>query len=32
MTELDIDAIGVGHGEPIVRDVAETLGKVVGMA
>ncbi|MDF3040860.1 MAG: putative Zn-dependent hydrolase, glyoxylase [Thermomicrobiales bacterium] len=32
MTEFDINAIGVGHGEPIVRDAAETLHRVVQQA
>jgi hypothetical protein len=32
MADLELDAIGVGHGEPIVRDAAETLHRVVQQA
>jgi glyoxylase-like metal-dependent hydrolase (beta-lactamase superfamily II) len=32
LTELEIDAIGVGHGEPIVKDAAETLARVAAEA
>ncbi len=32
MAALDLDAIGVGHGEPIVRDAAETLHRVTQQA
>jgi glyoxylase-like metal-dependent hydrolase (beta-lactamase superfamily II) len=28
MTELDVDVVAVGHGEPIVRNAAETLHRV----